>query len=103
MTHNRIIPCLILVSVLLLAACSAPVQTGQSPTAAPPTAESGAVVQGTPTPTTEPLAALVNGEPIPLTQYEQEVARYEADMTAQNQGTPSSIRCSSSRPPSRPA
>ncbi|MDY0020031.1 MAG: peptidylprolyl isomerase [Anaerolineae bacterium] len=85
MTHNRITLGLILVGALLLAACSNPVQTVPSPTAAPPTAEGGAVAQDTPIATTEPLAALVNGEAVPLTQYEQEVARYEADMTA-NQG-----------------
>ena len=57
---------------LVLAACSAGAMLATpSPTPSP-----------TPTPTPEPLAALVDGRGILLSDYQDEVARYEADQSA---------------------
>lgn len=74
---------------ILLTACTVP---GATSTASPeitpvvpPTAETSASVDATPippTPTSEPLAVLVNGESLTLADYERQMVRYAASMTA---------------------
>lgn len=75
----------------LLTACTVPVSTpAVSPeiTPVPPTAETSAPADPTPippippTPTSEPLAVLVNGEALALADYERQMVRYAASMTA---------------------
>jgi parvulin-like peptidyl-prolyl isomerase len=93
---HRFRPALLLLVILVLAACSddgqatlaptagvvgasetVPASSGAVPTAADPTAEASPTpVPATPTPS-EPLAAMANGRPIFLDDYEKELARYE--------------------------
>jgi parvulin-like peptidyl-prolyl isomerase len=62
---------------LALASCSAVPGLAPSPTPPPPTS-----TPIPPTATPPPLAATVNGEPILLSDFQAEVARYEAAQTA---------------------
>lgn len=62
---------------LVLAACGAVPGLGPSPTPPPPTP-----TPVPPTATSPPPAAIVNGEPILLSDYQAEVARFEAAQTA---------------------
>ncbi len=64
---QRALPCVALVAVLSLAACSGLISLG-TPSPTPPPA---------PSDTPEPLAAEVDGEWITLAEFEREVARYE--------------------------
>ena len=72
----------------LLTACTVPVSaptTSPETTPVPPSAEPTAPLDPTPlppTPASEPLAALVNGETLTLADYERQMVRYEASMTA---------------------
>jgi len=81
----------IIMIVFLLTACTVPVTTptaSPETTPVPPTAETSAPAAPTPippispTPASEPLAALVNGETITLADYERQMVRYAASMTA---------------------
>jgi peptidyl-prolyl cis-trans isomerase C len=73
----RIHPFVAALICLVLAACSTPTGLGPTPTPIAPTSS-----PVPPTPTAPPLAATVNGEPILLTDFEAEVARFEAAQTA---------------------
>lgn len=80
--------CSLLMVMVLIAGCEqAEVpSTGVDPTATAPTsaAETTAPMP-TATGTPEPLAALVNGEPILLSEYERQIASYEASMSSAGQ------------------
>lgn len=70
---------ILLIAALALAACggtTGPAATGSSAAAATPSAAPSPTVEPTATPI--PLAAAVNGQPILLSDFETEVARYEA-------------------------
>ena len=80
---------LVLIGLLVLSACSdVAAPTVFQVTPLPPTSTSTSTPEPptpTPSPTPEPQAALVNGQPILLADYERQVARYEASMTAAGQ------------------
>ncbi len=82
---------LILFSLLLLTACTAPagdvgtVLTTAPPVPGAPATEPAATSLPPATATTEPLAAMVNGQAIALEAYQRQVSRYEASMVAAGQ------------------
>lgn len=73
-----------LLGLTLLAACTSALPM-PAPTSTPPLDPAPTTIPNTPTATPTPLAALVNGEPISLAEYERQIARYEASMTASGQ------------------
>lgn len=93
-SNRAIWPVVLTILVLLLGACTvgptpAVTTSVPDPTSTPETqAEPVEGEEVVPTPTaTTPLAALVNGEPITLEEFERQMTRYEASMTASGQGT----------------
>jgi len=78
---------LVLASLTILVACTSPVATpAQVATTAPSQAQTDEPAPASPTsPPAEPQAALVNGTPILMSDYEHQVAQYEASLAAAGQ------------------
>ncbi len=98
MNHRKLAP-LALILLLILAACreagssttvlptaTTPAESQPPATLPPAMAATNTPVPPTPTPTA-PLAAVVNGEQIFLSDFEAELARYEAQQVAGAEGT----------------
>ncbi len=86
MTIKRLIWVIFIGGMLIMTACEAQPSTPLPPTQNQATGQTQAQsLPASSTATKVPLAAMVNGEPLPLSEYERQIASYEASMAAAGQ------------------